>query len=246
MALAFFDRSDLYASTNLTSYATATSFTPAALSLMICMLFASSTDTSEAQPTGVSGNGVTYAQHATTFFVSGVCSGSVWAGIAGGSPSAGVVTASGWGTARTGIGMAVFEITGADVSGTGLNAIQTVNKGGPATATSGTVTMTGPVSAGNLCCGMFDHTAAEVVAAGAGNTLGSTASYTLPNRGGGSVFNTGSTYANIIASWTTSAAWRAFGLEIKAAVAATAARPRSPIIVPTVAVVGGYQIGRTF
>jgi hypothetical protein len=224
MALAFFDRSDSYATTNATSYATATSFTPASGSLMICMLFASSTDVSEAQPTGVSGNGVTYAQHATTFFVSGVCSGSVWAGIANGA-SNGVVTASGWGSARTGIVMAVLEITGADVSGTGLNGIQTVNKGGPATATSGSVVMSGPVTAGNLCCGMFDHTATESIAAGTNNTLGSTGSYATPARGGGSVFDTGATYANPAASWTTSAAWRAFGLEIKVAAAGTFAFP---------------------
>ena len=188
---------------------------------MICFLFASSTDTSESQPTSVSGNGVTYAQHATTFFVSGVTSGSVWAGIAGGSPSAGTVTASGWATSRTGIGIAVFEITGADTSGgTGLSAIATVNKGGPATATSGSVTMSGPVTAGNLCCGMFDHTASENITAGANCAVGSTGNYATPSRGGGSVFNNTSTYANIAASWTTSAAWRAFGVEVKVAAAA--------------------------
>lgn len=223
MALAFFDRSSSYVTTNATSYATATSFTPAAGSLMVCMLFASSTDTSEAQPTGVSGNGVTYAKHATTIFVSGVCSGSVWAGIAPASPTNGAVTASGWGTARTGILIAVLEITGADTSGgtpggDGLSSIQTLNTATPAAATSGSVTMSGPVTAGNLCCGMADHTAAENMTATGTNTAGSTGNYATPNRGGASLFQS-ATYGNISASWTTSVVSRFFGAEIKVATA---------------------------
>lgn len=191
---------------------------------MVCFLFASSTDTSESQPTSVSGNGVTYTQHATTFFQSGVTSGSVWAGIVGASPTADVVTASGWATNRTGISIAVFEITGADVSGTALNALQTVNTAGPASATSGSVTMSGPVAAGNLCCGMFDHTAGEVIAAGTGNALGSTGTYGSPNRGAGSVYNNAG-YADPAGTWSTNAGWRGFGVEIKAAAAGITLSP---------------------
>jgi hypothetical protein len=218
MALSFSDRSSTYTTTGATSYATGTSFTPAANSLMICFVFASSTDTTESQPTSVSGNGVTYTQLTPTYFQSAVTSGSVWVGIVGSSPTSDVVTASGWGTARTGISMAVLEVTGADVSGTAANAVQTLNTAGPTNNTTLTVTMSGPVTAGNLCCGMFDHTANEVIAAGTGCTLGSTGNYASPNRGSGSVYDT-TVYTSPVATWTTSAGCRGFGIEIKIAAA---------------------------
>ncbi len=211
MALAFAERTSTYTTTNATSYATGTSFTPASNSLMVAFVFASSTDTSSSVPTSVSGNGVTYSQHSNILFASGVCTGSVWAGIAS-SPSNGTVTASGWGTSRTGAGISVFEITGADVSGTALAALVSVNTI-TGTGTSATVTMTGPVTAGNLNCGFFDHTASENISAAGSNAIGSTGNYATPARGLGSVFNNAS-YANISGSWTTSAAWRAFGVEI--------------------------------
>jgi hypothetical protein len=219
MALAFAERTSSYSTTNATSYATGTLFTPAASSLMLAFVFPSSTDAVEAQPTSVSGNSVTYTQCTTTVFVSGVGSGSAWVGIVGGSPTNGAVTASGWGTARTGIGMSVFEITGADVSGTALNALASAFTA-TGTATSGSVTMTGgPLSAGNLAAGFFDHTAAENISAGANCAVGSTGNYATPNRGMGSVYNNTATYGNPAASWTTSAAFRALGVEVKVAAA---------------------------
>lgn len=225
MALAFTNRASQFVTTNATSYVSSTSFTPTAGNLMVLCGYWSSTDTAEAQATSCSGNGVTYSQHATTQFISGVCSGAVWAGIVPASPTLGSVTISGWATSRTGISFQIWEISGFDSSGgTGLSAIADVQVGGPATATSGSVTMTDHSSGGgNLCVGYFDHTAAETISAGASCTLDATGSYATPNRGAGGVHNT-STFANPAASWTTSAAWRGFGIEIKAAVAATVTR----------------------
>ena len=103
MALAFTNRASQFITTNATSYVSSTSFTPTTGNLMVLCGYWSSTDTAEAQATSCSGNGVTYSQHATTQFVSGVCSGAVWAGIVPASPTLGSVTISGWATARTGI-----------------------------------------------------------------------------------------------------------------------------------------------
>lgn len=239
MAIVFTNRASQFVTTNATSYVSSTSFTPTAGNLMILCGYWSSTDTAEAQATSCSGNGVTYSQHATTQFVSGVCSGAVWAGIVPASPTLGSVTISGWATARTGIGFQIWEISGADVSGTALNAIAQVftNSG---TATSGSVTMTGgPLATGNLACGFFDHTAAENISAGASNTLDATGNYATPNRGSGGVHDT-STYADPAASWTTSAAWRGFGIEVKAAVAATVTPPRPLVVMQAVNRAGTY------
>ena len=228
MAIVFANRASQFVTTNATSYVSSTSFTPTAGNLMVLCGYWSSTDTAEAQATSCSGNGVTYSQHATTQFVSGVCSGAGWAGIVPASPTLGSVTISGWATARTGISFQIWEISGADVSGTALAAISQVftNRG---TATSGSVTMTGgPLATGNLACGFFDHTAAENISAGTGCTLDATGNYATPNRGAGGVHDT-STYANPAASWTTSAAWRGFGIEIKAAAVAPDVPPRPMI-----------------
>ncbi len=233
MALVFTNRASQFVTTNATSYVSSTSFTPTAGNLMVLAGYWSSTDTAEAQATSCSGNGVTYSQHATTQFVSGVASGAVWAGIVPASPTLGSVTISGWATARTGIGFQIWEISGADVSGTALAAIANVVINTPASATSGTITMTGPLNTGNLCCGFFDHTASENIVQDANNTLDATGNYATPARGAGGVHNT-STYANIGASWTTSAAWRGFGIEIKAAAAAVTVPSRPTIVLQAV------------
>lgn len=215
MALTIVNRASQFITTNATSYLSSASFTPAANALMLLIGYWSSTDTVEAQPTSVSGNGMTYSQHATTHFISGVASGGVWAGFAGASPTLGSVTVSGWGTARTGISFQIWEISGHDASGTALQALADVRTAN-GTATSGAVTMGGPLNTGNLCVGFFDHTASENISAGANNTLDATGNYATPARGAGGVHNT-SAYANPGASWLTSAAFRAFGVEIKAA-----------------------------
>lgn len=223
MSLAFFARSQVNSTTNAASYATGTAYTPAVGSLLICVVCASSTETTETDPTSVTGHGLTFTKLSTTVFQSAVDTITVWVAEVTGSPTNDVVTASGWGTNRTGCNMTVIEVTGADLSGGAVAAIVASNiqtHNGTGTATSVSLTMNAAGAAGNLCMGFFVHTAAEVIAAGTGNTLGSTGSYTTPNRGAGSVWNT-SSYANPAATWTTSAAWRGIGLEIVAATAGT-------------------------
>lgn len=135
MALTFTNRGSSFVTTNATSYATG-SFTPSANALMVCILYASSTDTSASDPSSVSGNGVTYQKIGASHFISGVATGSLWVGATSGSPSAGAVTASGWATARTGVGMQVWEVTGATITTNGADGIGT---GSPVTG-SGTAT----------------------------------------------------------------------------------------------------------
>lgn len=232
MALAFTNRASQFITTNATSYVSSTSFTPTAGNLMVLCGYWSSTDTVEAQATSCSGNGVTYSQHATTQFISGICSGAVWAGIVPASPTLGSVTISGWATARTGIGFQIWEISGADTSVSALGAIAQVFTAS-GTATSGSVTMTGgPLATGNLACGFFDHTAAENITAGTGCSLDATGNYATPNRGAGGVHDT-TTYANPAASWTTSAQWRGFGIEVAAAVTAPVVPLKTTVFFPS-------------
>jgi hypothetical protein len=221
VALAFTDRSQVNVTTNATSYATGTLFTPAANSLMICIVCASSTDAVQTDPTSVSGNGATYTE-LDSVFQSAVDTTGLWVASSGASPTNDVVTASGWGTARTGCNMTVVEVTGADLSGGASAAIVSTNiqkHSGAGTATSVSLTMNAAGAAGNRCAGFFVHTAAENIAADANNTLGSTGNYATPNRGAGFVWNT-SAFNNPGASWTTAAAWRAIGVEVKVAAAA--------------------------
>jgi hypothetical protein len=221
MALAFTAQSQVNTTTNATSYATTASFTPSANSLLICIVCASSTDTTQTDPTSVSGNGVTYSE-LDSVFQSGVDTVGLWVGTTA-SPSAGVVTASGWGTSRTGCNMTVIEVTGADMSSGTTSAIVagSVQKhNGTGTATTASLTMNAAADSNDRAFGFFVHTANETVAADANNTLGSTGSYATPNRGAGFVWNT-SAFNNPGVSWTTSAAWRAIGAEVAVAVAAT-------------------------
>lgn len=234
MALAFTARSQINDTTNATTYATTASFTPGAGSLMIAIVCASSTDTTQTDPTSVSGNGVTYTE-LDSVFQSAVDTVGLWVGLAGGSPSAGVVTASGWGTSRTGCNMTVIEVTGADTSGGASAAFVTSNTqkhNGTGTTTTPSLTMNAAADSNNRAFGFFVHTAAETISADANNTLGSTGSYAIPNRGAGFVWNT-SAFNNPGATWTTSAAWRAIGSEIKIAVSAPTVPIRTAFFFPS-------------
>jgi hypothetical protein len=117
--------------------------------------------------------------------------------------------------------MTVVEVTGADMSGGASGAFVTSNTqkhNGTGTATSVSLTMNAAADSNNRAFGFFVHTAAENITQDANNTLGSTGNYTTPNRGAGFVWNT-SAFNNPGASWTTAAAWRAIGSEIKVAAA---------------------------
>lgn len=153
-------RSGVHSTTGATSYATTASFTPQHNSLMVAFVMSRNDNNSA---TSVSGNGVTYTK------VTGLASGTggqhdLWVGESGTSPSAGVVTASGWGVNRTGCNIIVVEVTGADLAGGASAAIVQSPTATFTAATSGSITLSAAANSLNRAIAAFHHNADEVTA----------------------------------------------------------------------------------
>ena len=222
MALAFANLTKQYVTTNATTYSPATTFTPAARALLICYVCDSTTDTSETNPTSVSTNGspaIAFSKLSTTFFTSAFGTITVWVADAGDAPSATqTLTVSGWGTARTGVSIDLQQVTGADLSGGATGAVVSTNlKTGTGTATSGSITLNAAGRTDNRPSAFFVHAATENQTQGTNWTLSSTGNYATPARGGGGEWRSDAFDTNASESWTTSAHWVGYALEVIAA-----------------------------
>lgn len=223
MSITFSELTHQYVTTNVASYSPATTFTPSANALLLCFVSASSTETSETDPTSVVTNGspvITFTKLAQpALFVSGLTTITTWAAVSDPAPSATqTLTVSGWGVNRTGVSICCIQATGADVSRGAAGAIiQGTAQNHAAAATGGTMTLNAAAMTDNRTVTFFEHIAAENSTQGANQTLSSTGSYSTPNRGAigewrSDAFDTGPT-----ASWTTSAQWWGAAVEVAAA-----------------------------
>lgn len=125
-----------------TSFGTA-SITPTANRLVIVEIATTHTTSANAAvPTGVSGNGITYALLASKASTAGGFTTSLWRGMSA-SPSAGAITIN-YANQVNRINWSVFEIDGVDISGSnGANAVNSNTATGEnVTATVATVTAT--------------------------------------------------------------------------------------------------------
>lgn len=221
MTITVTHKASVFSGSNATSYATG-SWTPTASRLAICCV-QSELSGAPAEPT-ISGNGLTWTkadgyQDDTSGTQSRI---TVFVALTGGSPSAGAVTADFGAETELGGNVIVDEVSGADVSGTALNAIvQTKTGSTSGSGTSESISLTNGITAGNASYGVFHHQADEGSSVGSGySALGdghhagpASALFTEYKAAGAQTVD---------ASWTTSSLKGGIALEIKAAATATA------------------------
>ena len=149
---------------------TSTAYTPTANSLLVAFIVG--TATTPTDPTTVTGHGITYSKvvAGTPPIVVAADHGmSVWVAKALATPTSAGVSAT-WGSNRSSGAIVEYVVTGADVSGTALNAIaQSPTTSG--TGTSALTTLAAASNTKNAVLYFVTHAANETTLAGAGWTL---------------------------------------------------------------------------
>jgi len=191
-------------------------WTPQANSLIVafCALTYAS---SPVDPTGVAGHGISYsAMTLGTSTLSTTHKLSGWAAKAGASPSSAACVATVSGTTTGGL-VIEFEVTGADVSGTALQAFQATNASNTGTSTTPTVTLAGFTDALNraMTFAVVLANAAPTTSGAWILTTGAAGNFTNPATGAVALFENNQ-FDTAGACNTSNAAWRMVGIEIKA------------------------------
>jgi len=192
-------------------------WTPTANELVIAFA-ETSYASSPVDPTGVTGHGLTYSQvtlGASNTPTAGTHKLSAWVAKTGGSPTSVACTDTVSGT-TTGSSIVEFEVVGADVSGTALQAIQASTATNTGTSTTPTVTLASPTLTGNRAMTFVTVLAnAAPTASGAWTlTAGAAGNFNTPATGVAAFFQNGK-FDTAGAASTSSAEWRMVGVEIK-------------------------------
>jgi len=171
-------KSNIYSTTDTTSYQAGTSWEPSANSLLLAFVIGSST--ANANPTSVQGHGVSYTLFANLAcnFAADYYSLSVWVAKSDGTTNTSAANAT-WASNRTAGVVVEYEVTGVDLSGTAAEAIASSN-----TAYQGGFDETFSINIGNAASAN-NRTVAFIwswtdyyLTNGAGYTLGSKGSLT--------------------------------------------------------------------
>lgn len=210
-------RASLYSTTNATSYATSTTYTPAANSLLVAFVAVSAT--SPVVPPTIAGHGLTWsAVTLTDHALSTTHRIDVYVALAGASPSSAAFTVSGYSGNQTGAVLIEFEITGHDLSVTALNnIIQSPTATG--SGTTGTVTLASAAVSTNRPLSFFVHLANEATTPRTNwtETASADGNYNNPATGGEAQFRSDAFETTSTATWLTSSSWLGVALEIKGA-----------------------------
>lgn len=234
MALAFTARGTLFSTTGATSYAETQSYTPASTSLMVA--FVSVSATSPVAPPTVAGHNLTWT--ALTLSANALSTThriDVYVAKSSGSASNAAFTISGYGGNQTGAAIIVYEVTGADVSGTAANAI-VQNPTNNGTGTSASVTLSAASYSANRPLGFFVHLDNSAPTGEGGNWVSTTGNYNTPATGVIGEANA-TAFDTSVTATTANVAWRGVALEVKSAPLAYSltADPGSVSITGTVA-----------
>lgn len=222
MALGFTFRASIFSTTAATSYATTSTYTPAANSLLVAFEV-NSLASSPLEPSTFTGHGVTWTKVTLTGagrLLSTTHSISIWVANAGASPSSAAATAGFGAVSQTGCAIIEYEITGADMTGGAVNAIlQAITS----TGTSNNVTATNLLNDNhaelNKAMAFWVHLANQATTEGGGNwsePAGSDGNFNSPATGAEAQI-TATTYdRSPAASWATSSAYIVAAVEIRA------------------------------
>lgn len=220
MALAFTFRSSLHSTTNGTVFDTTSAFTPAAHSLMVAVI--RSTGKADT-PTDVVTTNVTNRYTFAEVYNNG--SGSayfgIWVADSGATPPNDTIRAALTASNASGCHISVIEVTGADMTGTALQAIvDTATITGSSPDTTATITYNAASNAANRPLAAYAVASNVAVAPRAnwdelddGNFISPSDAVEVQSRS--DAFETTGT-----ATWTGSLSWTALGIEIKALVPA--------------------------
>jgi hypothetical protein len=210
-------RASLFSTTNTTSYATGTTYTPAANSLLVACVATSATSGVVAPPT-VTGHGVSWsAVPLAANTLSTTHRIDVYIANAGASPTSAAFTVSGFSSNRTGAAIVEYEVTGVSFSA-GLAATIVQQPTNTSTGTTGTVTLAAASDIRNLPISFFLHLANET-STGRTNWVvatGAVGNYNTPATGAIGQYRNDAFETTASATWSTSSAWRGVALEVAA------------------------------
>jgi hypothetical protein len=215
MAIQITYKSSIYSTSagNLTCSPTWTPATNALVVAFVVTTYASS----PVDPTGVTGHGLTYsAMTLGTSTLSTTHKLSGWVAKTGASPTSVACVATVSGT-TTGGAVIEFLVTGADVSGTALQALQDTTATNTGTSATPTVTLAGATDALNRAM-TFVVVLANSSPIASGNwilTTGAAGNFASPSTGAASLFENNQ-FDTAGAAISANANWRMVGIEIKA------------------------------
>ena len=238
MALAFSTLQEFYDtnSSSATTITTTANISPTASSLLIVFVGAASGEATETDPSAVSlSGGVSFTKLSTTSFNSTNNNAiTCWVANSGASPGANQSLSVGsWTLARTGVGIVTIQVTGADLSGAASDAIIQPQGTSGTAATSGSMTLSAASDSNNRPVAFFVHNANQTSTARTNWTLaGTSGGHNTPVRGYMGEWRADAFETTASASWTTSAVWNGYCLEVKIAAAATPVRT-PPLITQT-------------
>lgn len=242
MAIQITYKSSVY-STATGNKTCAPTWTPQANSLLVAFA-ALSYASSPVDPSGVTGHGLTYsAATLGTSTLSTTHKLSCWVAKAGASPSSVACVAAVTGTITGGL-VIEFEVTGANVSGTALQALQDTTATNNGSSTTPTVTLAAATDALNRAM-TFVVVLANAAPTTSGSwilTSGAAGNYNTPATGGAALFENNA-FDTAGAANTSNAAWRMVGIEIKAD---TTLAIYPPSTKPTLTTVESYGAGVVF
>ncbi len=229
MAITITYKSSVYSTTNTAaSFTAAPTWTPTANSLLVACV-CTTYSASPSDPTSVTGHGVTYDKLTLgTSTLSTTHKLSIWVAKAGGSPTSTACVANTTTTNGTGALIIEFEVTGADVTGTALQAIVASTATNTGTGTAETVTLAAASNSSNrpLIFGVQLSNTLQTAAGSWTLTAGAAGSFNTPATGGAALFNN-STFDTAGAATGANVAWRMVGIEIKAGLELLTASPGS-------------------
>lgn len=194
-------------------------WTPIANSLLVACVVQSYAS-SPADPTALSGHGVSYSKLTLgTNTLSTTHILSIWVGLAGASPTSAAEATTVSGT-TTGSAIIAFEVAGADVTGTALQAIVASSATNTGSGTAETVTLASAASTLNraLVFGVHLSNTAPSAAGSWTLTAGAAGNYNTPATGAIALFNN-TTFDTAGAATGANVAWRMVGIEIKSGAA---------------------------
>lgn len=212
-------KSSVYQTTNTASTVTGSpTWTPAANSLLVCFV-CTAYSASPTDPTAVNGHGIAYTKVPLgTSTLSTTHQLSCWVALAGATPTSAAPAATVTSTNGTGDLLIEFEVTGADVTGTALQAIIDSSATNNGTSTTPTVTLKAPGHTDNRAMTFVVQlsNAAPTAAGSWAIQAGASGNFNTPATGA-AVLTEAAAFDTAGAATTANVAWRMVGIEIKAA-----------------------------
>jgi hypothetical protein len=205
-------------------------FTPAPNVLLLAVVNATGT-AALTDPTSVTGNGATWTEVAQIALPAGGSPIRLYAALSGSSPTDTAFSVT-FGSAPNGCNLSVYEITGADVSGTAAAAlVQTVTNSG--SGTSGSVTLAAGSHASNRPFAAFSWAANEAGTEDADFDELHDTGHASPARRTEVQWRSDAFDTATNATWTSSVTWAAIATELKASVPAQTVTAVTLTVAPT-------------